>query len=313
MSRVNTKNRKITRMPVNLRMKTIEYPGSNPKKTVLLNKRSKGQLEKNCNKSSVNTLNKTEDLINRAEENIVSNFIDSLFDDDIVVTENKSKKIPKMCYKTMENSPKKDTNSINIKNGTDNKNYDMKGIRKKNSSRGNNKLKDINNSEVYKIEIEINNMNKNKQLCEEKLRKVNEQISLLQRQQIELNQELQLLQKKENELNNKLKEIKEKEKNQEKIRNQIKNNKKEDENKGRKRKKEEKKDNNIVDKGEEAEDLIKFFNRNADMNEMAFYPFAEKNDEIYENENKKKSPKRDKIIKHGNDKKPHARSSANAN
>lgn len=322
MSRVNIKNRKITRMPVNLRLNVMGFSSSSPKKGSFLNNTQKGKLGKNLTKPFENKLNKTEDIINRAEEKIVSSFIDSLFDDNDNI-EKRPKKILKKNNKKTEKSLANDLNAKNMKND-DEKTY-VKGLRKYNTSRGNKVLNktseikknidlcEINDSEDNKIKIEMDNINKSKQLCEEKLRKINEQILSLQKKQIEVNNELKLLQKKENELNNKLKEIKKKEQTQEKIKNQIKNNKKEDENKGKKRKKKEKKDNNIVDKGEEAEDLIKFFNRNADMNEMAFYPFAEKNDEIYQNENKKKSPKRDKIIKHGNDKKPHARSSANAN
>ena len=329
MSRVNIKNRKILRMPVNLRLNVMDFSSSSPQKASFLNKTHKGKLGKNLIKPFEDNLNKTEDIINRAEEKIVSSFIDSLFDDNDNI-EKRPKKILKNSKK-MEKSPANDLNAKNMKN--DNEKTYVKGLRKYNTSKGNKVLNktteikknidlcEINDSEDNKIKIEMDKINKSKQLCEERLRKINEQISLLQKEQIEVNNELKSLQKKEIKLNNKLKEkdkakeeLQEKNKNQngtnkkeveniEENKNLIETNKKEVENiekkesKKEKKEKKEKKDKkekkekkdkkdkkdkkhkkhkkeNSVDKGKEAEDLIKLFNRNADMNEMALYPFA---------------------------------------
>ena len=176
MSRVNIKNRKITRMPVNLRLNVMDFSSSSPKKASFLNKTHKGQLGKDIIKPFESNLNKTEDIINRAEEKIVSSFIDSLFDDNDKI-EKRPKKILKKNNKKTEKSPANDLNAKNMKNDDDEKTY-VKGLRKYNTSRGDKVLNkttelkknmglcEINDSEDNKIKIEMDKINKSKQLCE---------------------------------------------------------------------------------------------------------------------------------------------------
>ena len=284
MSTVNTKRRKIVRMPVSLKIKTIDIGIASPKKPAINYTKPQSRLRKGLNDSGSKNLNHTESIIKRTENKIVSNFINSLFDEPNYMEENSPKKIPKSNYNIMENSPTKD--KINNKN--------KKGILKNKTSRlnktsdiqKNNDLGDFKISEDYKIKFEMNQIYTKKQLCEEELRKVNEQIELLKKKQNELNQELLSLQKKENELNDKYKK-KSKKKEEEKNGKIIDSNKKKDESKEEKEKKEKKEEKEKKDKkdkkdkkekkkkkkrystqAEEAAELIKFFNNNADKIDM---------------------------------------------
>ena len=305
-------NIKSKKYPINLKISIAELSAPNSKKILLTNKKSRTIINTSHNNSSMKNTKKKLENTDTDTEIIVSSFIESLFDDYHLTEGNnyskeyiKKKNQEKNCNRTIGKNLTKDFKQRNNKNVF--KLNSLRRIKSKNNSykKGNktNKTAEIKinlDSDETKIcgdtfiKIEMDKINVQKRLCEEKLSRINKQISLLQKQKNDLNKQLSLLKVKENEL---------KEKN--KGKEEIKDNKQIRKTSNRKEKEKDEKDEKeneklYFDKGDEVVDLIKIFNINAEKREEDLYPFAEKNNEVseykvYEDEVRKTSPKKDKI------------------
>ena len=299
--------------PINLKINITDLSAPNSKKIFLANKKSRTIINKSHNNSSMKNTKKKLEHADTDTEIIVSSFIESLFDDYHLTEgnnyskEDTKKKIQEKNYnRTIGKNLTKDFKQRNNKNV-----YKLNSLRrikiKNNSFKKGNKMNKTTEIKINLdpdetnicgdifIKIEMDKINIQKRLCEEKLSGINKQISLLQKQKDEINKQLSLLKIKENELKEKNKE---KEETKDNKKNQKTSNRKEKEEKDQKEEKETEK--LYFDKGDEAEDLIKIFNTNAEKREEHLYPFAEKNNEIseykvYEDVIRKTSPKKDKI------------------
>ena len=311
-------NRKTKKYPINLQIHTTGFSNSNSKKEPSSTTKFRTAIERSkSNSSNHSRINKELDS-NKETEKAVSSFIESLFDDYYSIDDNKhsksiiKKKNPEKFYnKNKGINLSKYTNTRNKKNENKSNNSLKKKLLKNSSSTKNNKMNktaedikhnlefdEINITGDYKIKIEKSKINMKKKICEDKLRKVNQQISWLKKQKNELKKELSLLKMEENELNLKSKEkIKTKEETKDNNRNRINSFKNEEEDEEEKKNEEIKEKEEGNNKGDDAEELIKFFNINAEKNEEALYPFAEKNNKvsqnkIYENQIRKMTPKK---------------------
>ena len=293
---------KTKKYPINLKIHTTGFSNSNSKKVP---KKFRTAIERSqSNSSNYSRNNKELDNSNKETEKVVSFFIESLFDDYCSIEDNKHSKsiVKKKNQEKLYNKNKginfsKYTNIKNKKNENISNNSLRKKLLKNNSSIKNNKFNKtdedikhnlefnkINDTADYKIKIEKNKINMKKKICEDKIRKVNEQISLLQKQKNEIKKEMSLLKMKENELNLKSKEkIKSKEETKDNNNNRINTFKNEEQDEEEKKKEEIKEKEESYNKGDDAEDLIKFFNINAEKNEEVLYPFAEKNNKDFKN------------------------------
>ena len=280
-------------------------PKSIPKnfKNKQLSKNRKQNMNKKKSMSKTERDNKTLESEKQPENdnNIVTNFIDSLFDEPVVTKpENNIQKKEKNSLKKINNikiKEKNSSNNIKMLNKTDGRMASSKSKKK-------NKEKNLNSEIIFNDFQKKLKINKKKYICEERLKFVNQQIYLLQKEQNKLNKELSLLKLKEDSINGKFKEkifIK-KEKEKEKGKSNEKKNNKSAQNI----------EINNIKVDDDPESIIKFFNNNAD-NNGGLFPFDYKEKESNNRYGNMKISKSNLSDTKRNDRKPKKNNKLNIN